>query len=142
MTPTHTKKGDRLYRYYVSTDVLKERDRPNSAAPTRLPAAQVETLVVNQLRALVRDPSIAGRVVEELKVPHPHLKLAAIDAQLRSFDAMWDQLFPAEQARILHLLIQRVDFRGDRIDVTWRGDGFSSLVRDLVGGHDRAKVAA
>ncbi|WP_083463624.1 recombinase family protein [Prosthecomicrobium hirschii] len=142
MTPTHTKKGDRFYRYYVSTDVLKERGRPSSAAPTRLPAAQVEALVVDQLRALVRDPALAGRVSEELKASHPKLKLADIDAQLRSFDAMWDQIFPAEQARILHLLIQRVDFRGDRIDVTWRGHGFSSLVRDLVAGNNRAKVAA
>ena len=40
MTPTHTRKGGRLYRYYVSTDVLK---RDADGCPVRrVPAAEIE----------------------------------------------------------------------------------------------------
>ncbi len=33
MTPTHTRKGGKLYRYYVSTDVLKRGRRGLLGAP-------------------------------------------------------------------------------------------------------------
>jgi site-specific DNA recombinase len=32
-------------------------------------------------------------------------------------DPPWDELFPAEQARIVHLLIERVDVRMHGVDV-------------------------
>ena len=56
MTPTHTRKGGKLYRYYVSTDVLK---RDAEACPVRrVPAAEIESAVVDQLRGLLRSPEI------------------------------------------------------------------------------------
>ena len=56
MTPAHTRKGGKLYRYYVSTDVLK---RDADACPVRrLPAAEIESAVVDQLRGLLRTPEI------------------------------------------------------------------------------------
>jgi hypothetical protein len=56
MTPVHTRKGGRLYRYYVSTDVLK---RDADACPIRrVPAAEIESAVVDQLRGLLRTPEI------------------------------------------------------------------------------------
>ena len=54
MTPAHTRKGDRLYRYYVSTDVLK-RDA-EACTVRRIPAAEIESAVVDQLRGLPRSP--------------------------------------------------------------------------------------
>ena len=50
MTPAHTRKGGKLYRYYVSTDVLK-RDA-DSCTVRRVPAAEIESAVVDQLRGL------------------------------------------------------------------------------------------
>lgn len=45
MTPTHTRKGDKLYRYYVSQLILK---RGAGACPVgRVPAAEIEGAVVN-----------------------------------------------------------------------------------------------
>ena len=56
MTPTHTRKGGRLYRYYVSTGVLK-RDAPPCPV-RRVPAAEIEAAVIDQLRGLLRAPEI------------------------------------------------------------------------------------
>ena len=56
MTPAHTRKGGKLYRYYVSTDVLK---RDAEACPVRrIPAAEIESAVIDQLREMLRAPEI------------------------------------------------------------------------------------
>jgi site-specific DNA recombinase len=44
---------------------------------------------------------------------------------------MRDQLFPAEQARILQLLVERVIVRLDGLEIRLRVEGISSLVEDL-----------
>src|SRR6185295_7395916 len=59
MTPTHTRKGGKLYRYYVSTDVLK-RD-PDACAVRRVPAAEIESAVIEQVRSVLRSPEIIVR---------------------------------------------------------------------------------
>src|SRR4051794_8741278 len=56
MSPTHTRKGQKLYRYYVSQSVLKHGSGACSIG--RLSAAEIETAVVDQLRALLRSPEI------------------------------------------------------------------------------------
>ncbi len=43
----------------------------------------------------------------------------------------WDELFPAEQARIVWLLVERVDITGVGAMVWLRTDGLASLVQDL-----------
>ncbi|MCW5715426.1 MAG: hypothetical protein KIT43_13015 [Bauldia sp.] len=43
-------------------------------------------------------------------------------------------MFPAEQARIFQLLVERVDVGVDGIDVRLRVEGLAHLVRDLRDG--------
>jgi hypothetical protein len=51
-----TWKGNRLYRYYVSQDVLK---RGREACPVgRVLAADIEAAVIDQLRGIFRQPEI------------------------------------------------------------------------------------
>jgi hypothetical protein len=52
---------------------------------------------------------------------------------LQRLDPVWEELFPAEQARILQLLVERVDVSLDGIDIRLRTDGLTSLVADLRG---------
>ena len=56
MSPTHTRKGNRLYRYYVSQDVLKRG--PEACPVGRVPAAEIEAAVIDQLRGILRQPEI------------------------------------------------------------------------------------
>jgi site-specific DNA recombinase len=44
---------------------------------------------------------------------------------------LWDELFPAEQARIVQLLIERVDVGVDGADIRLRTEGLTNLVADL-----------
>ena len=57
-----------------------------------------------------------------------------IDA-LERLDPVWEELFPAEQARIVQLLVDRIDVYRDRVDVRFHADGLGSLVAEIgVGG--------
>ena len=59
MTPSHTRKGGKLYRYYVATDAIRQG---YSECPVRsVPAAEVEETVVAQVRHLLRTPEIIAR---------------------------------------------------------------------------------
>jgi hypothetical protein len=49
-------------------------------------------------------------------------------------DPLWDELFPAEQARIVQLLVERVDVRMHGAEVRLRPNGIAGLVREVAGG--------
>jgi len=56
-----------------------------------------------------------------------------IDA-LAALDPVWEELFPAEQERIVRLLVSRVDVGTDGLDVQLRADGLESLACELRSG--------
>jgi site-specific DNA recombinase len=51
---------------------------------------------------------------------------------LGALEPVWDELYPAEQARILRLLIERIDVTPDGISVTLHAAGIRSLVAELA----------
>ncbi len=50
---------------------------------------------------------------------------------LLEFEPVWNELFPAEQARIVELLVERVDLQPDGIDLRLRIEGLTSLCSEL-----------
>jgi hypothetical protein len=61
---------------------------------------------------------------------------------LERLDPLWDELFPAEQARIVQLLVERVDVRTDRVDIRLRTEGLANLVADLSAVRPESRRAA
>jgi hypothetical protein len=43
----------------------------------------------------------------------------------------WSELFPAEQARIVQLLVERLDVQQDALEVRIRADGLAGLIGEL-----------
>jgi hypothetical protein len=56
---------------------------------------------------------------------------ADITAWPRGFAAIWNELFPAEQARIVQLLVERVDVRKDALEMRIRAEGLASIIGEL-----------
>jgi site-specific DNA recombinase len=52
---------------------------------------------------------------------------------LLQLDPLWDGLFPDEQARIVKLLVERVDARINGVEVRLQPNGLARLVRDVAG---------
>ena len=46
-------------------------------------------------------------------------------------DAIWDQLFPAEQSRIVRLLVEKVIVSTNDLEVRLRANGIERLVLEL-----------
>jgi site-specific DNA recombinase len=129
MTPSHTRKGGKLYRYYVSTDVLK-RDA-EACTVRRVPAAEIENAVVDQLRGLLRAPEIIVRTWRAARQSMSNITETEVRQSLERLDPLWDELFPAEQARIVQLLVERIDICQDGADIRLRTEGLAKLVEDL-----------
>jgi hypothetical protein len=129
MTPTHTRRQGRLYRYYVSTSVLKQG--PETCPIGRIGAADVEGAVVEQVRTLLVCPEVIVKTWRELRKSVKDLSEAAVREAFSSFFELWDDLFPAEQARIIQLLVERVDVKPDSLSIRLRGEGLTSLLTSL-----------
>jgi len=56
---------------------------------------------------------------------------AQVADALNQLDPIWDELFPAEQARIVSLLIERVVVNPNGITVRFRSDGLSTIATEL-----------
>lgn len=129
MSPTHTRKSGRLYRYYTSQTAMK---RGGLDCPVRqVPAAEIERIVLGQIRLLLRAPEV---IIQTWRATRKHRKdLTENDARntLMEFDELWSELFPAEQARIVELLVERIDLHPDKLDITLRIEGLTSLCAEL-----------
>lgn len=129
MSPTHTRRRGRLYRYYVSQRAIREGAATGPL--TRIPAGELEAALVGQVRALLREPEIVVATWRAARKAEADLSEADVRVALTQFEALWDELFPTEQQRILQLLIERVDLAADALDIRLRVDGLVHLVREL-----------
>jgi site-specific DNA recombinase len=48
-----------------------------------------------------------------------------------NLDPMWEELFPAEQARIVQLIVDKVIVGSEGLDVRLRTEGIGALAREL-----------
>lgn len=129
-SPTHTRKGGKLYRYYVSQTVLKHG--AGSCPVGRIPTGEIETAVIDQLRTVFRQPEIIAGTWKAARFEDGEIAEADARDALTRLDPLWDELFPAEQARIATLLVERVDIDIDGLNVRLRMDGLTGLAREMM----------
>jgi site-specific DNA recombinase len=107
MTPAHTTKGSRRYRYYTCTNAQK---RGWQACPTRsIPAAAMDQVVLEQIRQACPEPERHGK--KEI------------------FERLWQAVPLRERGAVLRRLVERVDYDGGagQLAITFRPGGFESL---------------
>ncbi len=203
MTPSHTTRGERRYRYYTCTSAQK---RGWDSCPSKsIPAGEIEALIVERIQCVGRDPALLrevlaqarhqnadetanleseGSVLErDLARWHGELhklscqlrpgedngllvsrladlqeRIAGVEArvhkvraQLRSiqeeligedeaatalslFSPIWEVLAPREQARVLGLIVERVNYDGakGKVSITFHATGIKALADELA----------
>ena len=131
MSPTHTRKGDKLYRYYISQSVIK---RGAEGCPvSRVPAGEIENAVVNQLRGMLRAPEVIIATWLSARPELGELSEDGVREVLAGLDPLWDELFPAEQTRVIQLLVERIDVGLAGLKMRLRVQGVARMVQDLAG---------
>lgn len=129
-TPGWTSKGPKQYRYYINTDAIKLGKE--ACEVRRMPAGEIEGVVVEQLRGVLRAPEILAEAVREVNLARPSISEADAIQTLQSIDQVWDHLFHAEQACIAKALIERITVRKAGISIKWKTNGMTKLLRDSV----------
>jgi site-specific DNA recombinase len=209
MTPAHSKKGQTRYRYYTCTNAQK---RGWDNCPSRsVPAAQIEQVVIDQIKCVGRDPAVLREVLAEANRQND-TRLAELDAEQRElerdlknwhadlrrvsgeptrngattarladlqerigqterriaavgdevaiirnqaldpddvaaalawFTPVWDALTPQEQARVVGLLVARVDFDGSKgkLKIGFHATGIQTLMDEMEDGTFEEQVA-
>jgi site-specific DNA recombinase len=142
MTPSHTRRRGKLYRYYVCSTAIKQG---HANCPVRAVAAnEAEALVLAQMRTIFRAPEIAVKVIAAAATgdgAEMTPECAVIEAPA-NLETVWDQLFPAEQNRLLHLLIERIDVATDGFRLRLRAEGLRSLTKEFAGAAATRESAA
>ena len=113
MTPAHTKRGQRRYRYYTCTNAQK---RGWLACPSRsIPAAEMDKVVLAQIRSACPH---SGPSEAEPKLDGPG-----------RFDRWWQALAKQDQGQALRALVEKVDYdgRAGQLAITFRPGGFEAV---------------
>jgi hypothetical protein len=81
---------------------------------------------------LFRQPEITAGTWKAARAHDASITEADATEALRRLDSLWDELFLAEQARMVALVVERMDIGEQWLDVRLRVDGLSGLTRELL----------
>ena len=81
---------------------------------------------------ILQTPEVVTQVLAALKREQGATSETDAIVALHEFDALWGQFFPAEQARIIHLLIRRVTVTAAGLEVDIRREGIAGVIREMV----------
>ena len=130
MSPFQTaKQNGRRYRYYVPQRDIKEH--AGASGLPRMPAAELESAVLEQLRGHLRSPDVVRDVLPQAQQYDPTLDEAIVTVAMKRLDDVWDQLFPAEQMRIVRLLVRQVNVSPNNMSMDLHPTGIQRLVLEL-----------
>ena len=96
--------------------------------------------MIDQLRGIFRQPEIIVGTWRAARAEQDDITEDEAREALMQLDPLWDELFPAEQARIVQLLVERVDVRMHGVEVRLRPNGLAGLVREVAGGRRAAAM--
>ena len=89
---------------------------PEACPVQRVPAAEIEAAVIDQLRGVFRQPDVIVGTWHAARVEQDNVTEEQAREALVRLHPLWDELFPAEQARIVQLLIERVEVRTEGVE--------------------------
>ena len=117
LTPTHAIKKGTRYRYYVSRSLITGAANGRSKG-RRIPAANLETLVISKLRTFLADQ---GALLDAIQDHRPNaVEQTRLIGRGRQIAKELGTLAPDQTRAILMTLLSRVDVRPDRVEINIR----------------------
>ncbi len=138
MSPVSSQSRGKYYRYYTCGKASK--NGADSCPVGSMPAGEVEGAVMAQLRGIFTSPQMVAQTYRAVcaqagESDDGFLCVTEADVRqaLQDVDTVWDELYPPEQIRIVHLLVEQVTVTRSGISVTVRAGGLNSLVTEMRG---------
>jgi len=137
LTPSHANKKSKRYRYYVSQP-LTTNNRVATPAGRRIPAGDIENLVIHRIRGFFADRCEVFEVISR------YVRNAAEQKSLIGMASglvkRWDHLQPAEIRSILLSLVNRIEVHEDKVNIMINTGRIASVLKgDPVVLHDTNK---
>ncbi len=130
LTPSYTAKRDgRRYRYYVSTRAIK--DGYKKAAIPSISAEQIDEMVITQIRDMLTAPEMVFKTYQRARELAVGVDIEDVRSSFKQFNALWDQLFPIEQNRLVKLLVKRIDVTEEGIHISYHANGLVQICEEL-----------
>lgn len=140
LSPIHTRKSARLYHYCASQTVLKHG--AGKCPVARVPAAEIEAAVVGQIREMLRAPEVMMSTWRAAQPECEGLSEGDVREALPALDPLWTELLPAEQARIIQLLIERIDIGTDGLELRFRDKWLMQMMTEVSAISGKGRKAA
>ena len=93
-------------------------------------------------RKLLSAPELIAPTWATAKQGNGEITEREVTVLLADFATVWNELFPAEQARIVRLLVERVNVHEDALEMRIRAQGLASLIGELRQSDERTARAA
>jgi hypothetical protein len=111
---------------------LAQRELLEEPLTDRVELHYREGAVLDQVQKLLATPDLTARTWAAAKRQGDgEITEREVTVLLADFATVWSGLFPAEQTRIVQLLVERVDLQEDALEVRIRAEGLASLVGEL-----------
>lgn len=120
LTPSHATKGNKRYRYYISPDQLEEQDNTKSKAIIRIPAGDIESLVLRELREFLSDTSKISEALASFQLDANSLDHALKISEKLAYNLQ--SLSQSDLKELLQKIIQRVAISPNEVSLTLAPD--------------------
>ena len=125
LTPTHANKNGTRYRYYVSSSLITPSNRSSSMG-RRIPAADLEGLVVGKICKLLSDPNALLDVIHNAHANRAHQSgLIAHGTQIAED---LQRMAPDKLRGLLVSLLVRIEVSSDRVEIRLRRHSLLALL--------------
>lgn len=125
MTPNYAYKNKKKYCYYVC---IRDIKRSKSICPIRrVSAGAIEKIVLDEVGTILKQPTFVSRIANELD-EDPYKTMET----LNNMSNIWDNIFPAEQARLIKMLIDNVTLTQDEAAIKLKTAGAKSLIQEII----------
>ncbi len=129
MKPTFSRKNGREYRYYTCQSA--DKNGANACTLRTVAAGNVERAVFDQVRGLLRTPEMMVRTFQAMDEGDTKTPESKSMESLRNLGTLWDELFPGEQARLLQLLVAKVNVSHQDVSVHLKTGGLKTLLTEM-----------
>lgn len=85
-----------------------------------------------QIKTVLASPESIAAVCAFIKKNGAQLDESSAVMAMHRLGDVWEQLFPAERHRIVHLMIDRVDLVPTGLKVKWREVGWKELIGEFA----------
>ena len=121
LTPTHSRKKDKAYRYYASM-----KTDADDAPSVRIPASDLETIVEHSLTDLLRNER---RIIEEVRpASRSFADTADLLAKSRDLASQLEDALPSDRRVLLLDMIERVVVGEEGVTIKVTHDALARLV--------------